>query len=286
GPGRPGPGCGPGAAGGRGGHRPAGRCRPPAGRAGGAAPGGRRPDRHHRAGAHSRRGLLCAHRPWGQRDSGGRARRPTGRPATRRRGTAQWRGKRMNSTALSQTLSQTLTMAYRCLLKVRRTPEQLFDVVFQPVVFTLMFTYIFGGAIAGSVHDYLPIIVPGILIQTLVGASVAAGVQLRDDMDKGVFDRFRTMPIARIAPLAGVLLADTVRYAIAAGLTFAMGFLLGYRPRGNAAQDQGLRTGGRRLPGQAVRPAGTGGAGQGPAPPVPNRHLAGGGGGFPVPGPQ
>ncbi|MFO7246776.1 MAG: ABC transporter permease [Thermaerobacter sp.] len=141
----------------------------------------------------------------------------------------------MNSTALSQTLSQTLTMAYRCLLKVRRTPEQLFDVVFQPVVFTLMFTYIFGGAIAGSVHDYLPIIVPGILIQTLVGASVAAGVQLRDDMDKGVFDRFRTMPIARIAPLAGVLLADTVRYGIAAVLTFAMGFLMGYRPQGGIA---------------------------------------------------
>lgn len=136
---------------------------------------------------------------------------------------------------LRRAVSQSLTMAYRSLLKVRRTPEQLFDVVVQPIIFTLMFTYIFGGAIAGSVGDYLPIIVPGILIQTLVGASVAAGVQLRDDMDKGVFDRFRTMPIARIAPLAGVLLADTVRYAIAAGLTFAMGFLLGYRPQGGIA---------------------------------------------------
>src|SRR5690606_39727627 len=82
---------------------------------------------------------------------------------------------------------------------------------------------------------YLPMIVPAILIQTLVGASVASGVQLRDDMDKGVFDRFKAMPIARVAPLAGILLADMVRYAIAAVLTFGMGFLIGYRPEGGIA---------------------------------------------------
>lgn len=135
----------------------------------------------------------------------------------------------------SRAVSQTLTMARRSLLKVRRTPEHLFDVIFQPIIFTLMFTYIFGGAIAGNVKDYLPMIVPGILVQTLIGASVASGVQLRDDMDKGVFDRFKSMPIARIAPLAGILVADTVRYAIAAVLTFTMGFLIGYRPEGGIA---------------------------------------------------
>ncbi len=100
----------------------------------------------------------------------------------------------------------------------------------QPILFTLMFTYIFGGAISGNVLSYLPIIIPGILVQTVIGASMATGVQLREDMEKGVFNRFRTLPIARIAPLAGALLADTVRFAIATVLTVAMGCIMGYRP--------------------------------------------------------
>jgi ABC-2 type transport system permease protein len=93
-----------------------------------------------------------------------------------------------------------------------------------------MFTYIFGGAIAGSVHSYLPVIIPGILIQTVITTSVVTGVQLREDMDKGVFNRFKSLPIARIAPLSGALLADTIRYGIATVLTFVMGYILGYRP--------------------------------------------------------
>lgn len=133
---------------------------------------------------------------------------------------------------LGQTLRNTLTMAWRGLLKIRRTPEQLIDVTVQPILFTLMFTYIFGGAIAGDVASYLPIIIPGILVQTVITTSVVTGVQLREDMDKGVFDRFRSLPIARIAPLSGALLADTVRYAIATTLTFTMGFIMGFRPAG------------------------------------------------------
>lgn len=133
---------------------------------------------------------------------------------------------------LPQTVSQSITMAYRGLLKIKRNPEQLFDVTLQPIIFTVMFTYIFGGAISGNVQSYLPVIIPGILVQTVIGTSVVTGVQLREDMEKGVFDRFRTLPIARIAPLAGALLADTVRYLIASTLTFVMGFLMGYRPAG------------------------------------------------------
>jgi ABC-2 type transport system permease protein len=135
-----------------------------------------------------------------------------------------------NRTSLGMTIRNSLTMAHRGLLKIRRTPEQLFDVTVQPILFTLMFTYLFGGAIAGNVHDYLPIIIPGILIQTVITTSVVTGVQLREDMDKGVFDRFKSLPIARIAPLAGALLADTVRYLIATVLTFVMGYIIGYRP--------------------------------------------------------
>ncbi|PYY34853.1 ABC transporter permease [Curtobacterium sp. MCBD17_030] len=138
----------------------------------------------------------------------------------------------VGGSGLAATVRQSLTMAYRGLVKVRRTPEQLFDVTLMPIVFTVMFTYIFGGAIAGDVSSYLPIIIPGILVQTNITSSIVTGVQLREDMDKGVFDRFRSLPIARIAPLAGALLADTVRYAIATTITFTVGFIMGLRPAG------------------------------------------------------
>jgi ABC-2 type transport system permease protein len=135
-----------------------------------------------------------------------------------------------NHTSIIKVIRHSLIMAYRGLLKIRRTPEQLLDVTLMPILFTLMFTFLFGGAIAGNVHNYLPMIIPGILAQSILTGSVAIGVQLREDMNKGVFDRFRSLPIARIAPLAGALLADTVRYAIVTGLTFTMGYLMGYRP--------------------------------------------------------
>lgn len=137
-----------------------------------------------------------------------------------------------NRTSVRQTVQNTLTMAYRGLVKIRRTPEQLVDVTVQPIIFTLMFAYIFGGAVAGDVQNYLPALIPGIVVQTVITTSIVTGVQLREDMDKGVFDRFRSLPIARIAPLSGALLADTLRYAIATTLTFAMGWVIGYRPAG------------------------------------------------------
>ncbi|MDG0808108.1 ABC transporter permease [Cohnella rhizosphaerae] len=143
------------------------------------------------------------------------------------------RGARLkNRTSFGQSVRHSLTMAYRGLLKIRRTPEQLFDVTLQPIIFTLMFTYIFGGAISGDVISYLPVIIPGILVQTVITTSIVTGVQLREDMDKGVFDRFKSLPIARIAPLAGALLADTIRYTIATVLTFSMGYIMGYHPDG------------------------------------------------------
>lgn len=141
-------------------------------------------------------------------------------------------GQLRKKSSVGQAVRNSLTMAYRGLLKIRRTPEQLFDVTLQPIIFTLMFTYIFGGAISGNVQSYLPVIIPGILVQTVITGSVVTGVQLREDMDKGVFDRFKSLPIARIAPLAGALLADTIRYTIATTLTFAMGYIMGYRPEG------------------------------------------------------
>jgi ABC-2 type transport system permease protein len=132
----------------------------------------------------------------------------------------------------AEVLSQTLSMAWRALQKMRRNPEQFFDVTIQPLLFTAMFAYVFGGAISGDVASYLPILIPGMIAQTTLTACMATGVQLREDMDKGVFDRFKSLPIARIAPLAGPMVADLVRYLVATTLTFATGIAMGYRPDG------------------------------------------------------
>jgi len=133
---------------------------------------------------------------------------------------------------LADTVQQTMTMAWRATLKMRRNLEQFFDVTIQPVLFTAMFAGIFGGAISGSVEEYLPILIPGLIAQTVLTSCVATGTQIREDMDKGVFDRFKVLPISRIAPLAGPMFADMIRYLIAASLTFATGILMGYRPGG------------------------------------------------------
>jgi daunorubicin/doxorubicin transport system permease protein len=135
-------------------------------------------------------------------------------------------------TSIAETAGQTLIMAWRALKKMRRNPEQFFDVTIQPLLFTAMFAYIFGGAISGNVQRYLPLLIPGIVAQTVLTTCMSTGVQLREDMEKGVFDRFKSLPMARIAPLAGPMVADLVRYLIAAGLTFVMGLIIGYRPGG------------------------------------------------------
>ncbi|WCB39034.1 ABC transporter permease [Gordonia polyisoprenivorans] len=144
--------------------------------------------------------------------------------------TREVRDKVKTSVSLAETVRQSFTMAYRGVLKIRHNPEQLFDVTLQPIIFTLMFTYIFGGAISGNIHSYLPVIIPGIMVQTVITTSIVTGTQLREDMDKGVFDRFRALPIARISPLAGALLADMIRYLIATTLTIVMGIIMGWRP--------------------------------------------------------
>jgi ABC-2 type transport system permease protein len=136
------------------------------------------------------------------------------------------------SVPIRAALTQITTLAWRALIKMRRTPEQLVDVTFMPVLFTVMFGFMFAGAVSGSRASYLPTLIPGIIAMTTITASVAAGVQLREDMDKGVFDRFRSLPIARIAPLAGPMMADLVRYALATSITLIVGVLMGYRPGG------------------------------------------------------
>lgn len=100
-------------------------------------------------------------------------------------------------------IANTATMAYRNLLKTLHNPDKFLDVIVQPVMFMLMFGYLFGGAIAGNVHAYLPTIVPGILMQALISAASGSGTQISDDMNSGIYDRLKSLPIAHIAPLAG-----------------------------------------------------------------------------------
>jgi ABC-2 type transport system permease protein len=125
-----------------------------------------------------------------------------------------------------------LTLAWRAMLKIKHVPFQLFDVLVFPIMSTLMFTYLFGGALAGSTNTYLQYLVPGIVVQTMVFLTVYTGVGLNSDITKGLFDRFKSLPIWQPAPVVGALLGDLTRYALAATVVIVVGLILGFRPGG------------------------------------------------------
>lgn len=127
-------------------------------------------------------------------------------------------------------LRHVFVVAQRSLIKTWRTPEALIDVTLQPVIFLALFTYIFGGAIAGgSQHDYLQFLLPGILGQTIAMAGIALGTNLNTDIEKGIFDRFRSLPIGRSVPLVGAVVADVARYLTLCVVTMGAGFGMGFR---------------------------------------------------------
>ncbi|HEX6756456.1 MAG TPA: ABC transporter permease [Mycobacteriales bacterium] len=126
-------------------------------------------------------------------------------------------------------LRHSLVLAGRAVLKIRRTPEQLLDATLQPIIFVVLFVYIFGGAVAGSTHDYLQYVLPAIMVQTVMFSSVGIGVNLNTDIKKGVFDRFRSLPIPRSAPLVGAVLAEVVRFVVSVVVLMAVGYALGFR---------------------------------------------------------
>ncbi|MBP3038763.1 ABC transporter permease [Bacillaceae bacterium Marseille-Q3522] len=129
-------------------------------------------------------------------------------------------------------LSACITFAWRALLRIKHVPEQLFDVTLFPIIFLLMYTYLFGGALAGSTGEYLQFLLPGILVMTVAMITMYTGVDLNNDISKGTFDRFRTLPIWRPSVLVGALLVDMVRYSIASTIMILLGLLLGFRPEG------------------------------------------------------
>ncbi|MGR3624766.1 MAG: ABC transporter permease [Limimaricola sp.] len=126
--------------------------------------------------------------------------------------------------------STALTFAWRAVLKFKHVPEQLFDLVMTPIMFTLLFTFIFGGALAGSSTAYLQWFIPGILVQTTVFNTVYSGMGLSTDLSMGLFDRFRSLPIWSLAPFAGLMAGDMLRHTIAGAIILGIGLGLGYRP--------------------------------------------------------
>jgi oleandomycin transport system permease protein len=127
-------------------------------------------------------------------------------------------------------LRNSFTLTWRSILKIRTNSEDLLGLSLQPIMFLLLFTYVFGGAIAhGSVHRYLQYVLPGIIVQTVLFATLGTGLMLNQDISAGIFDRFRSLPIARWAPLAGAIMGDVTRYVISVAVTLGFGMVLGYR---------------------------------------------------------
>jgi oleandomycin transport system permease protein len=128
---------------------------------------------------------------------------------------------------------QSLTLTWRSLLKIRHSPDQLLDVTLMPITFVVVFVFLFGNAIAGNWHAYLQFVLPGVAVQALVFGSLNTALGFSTDLRTGVFDRFRSLPIARAAPLIGRVLGDGVRNALSLILVFAIGAILGFRPHGS-----------------------------------------------------
>jgi ABC-2 type transport system permease protein len=129
-------------------------------------------------------------------------------------------------------VSASLSFGWRAMLKIKHVPLQLFDVTAFPIMFVLLYTYLFGGALAGSPREYLQQLLPGILVMNVTWITMYTGQGLKLDMDKGVFDRFRSLPIWRPAVLVGMLLADAARYTISCIVMLVVGLALGFRPDG------------------------------------------------------
>ncbi|GAA1559241.1 ABC transporter permease [Streptomyces globosus] len=129
-------------------------------------------------------------------------------------------------------LQQTATMAWRSLVSVKHNPLELVDYSITPIMFVFLFTYVFGGQMAGSPQEYLQYALAGIIVQNTLFMSMYTAMSLNTDLTKGVFDRLRSLPIARSAPLFGRIAADLAKQLWAMLLMIGLGTLLGFRLTG------------------------------------------------------
>jgi ABC transporter DrrB family efflux protein len=133
---------------------------------------------------------------------------------------------------LRRAVTGTLVITKRNLLRNVRLPQLLLFATIQPVMFLLLFNFVFGGAIGGSLpqgFEYIQWLMPGLLIQIAAFGSGQTALGLVEDLDKGVIDRFRSLPMARSAVLSGRTLADLLRNAFVLTLMLSVGFLIGFR---------------------------------------------------------
>lgn len=130
---------------------------------------------------------------------------------------------------LAWALSDSLAIAGRNLRMYTRVPQLLVFSTIQPVMFVLLFTYVFGGAISTPGIPYIQYLLPGVFVQTVVFGSTQTGMGLADDLSRGIIDRFRSLPMARSAVLAGRTLSDTVRNLFVVGLMTTVGTLIGFQ---------------------------------------------------------
>lgn len=134
------------------------------------------------------------------------------------------------------TISDIIVMTGRNLIKYRRLPQLLIFSTIQPVMFILLFTYVFGGAIKTPAGKYIDYLFPGILVQVVLFGSIQTGVGLADDLSKGMIDRFRTLPMARSAVMAGRTIADMTRNVFVVLMMTGVGYLVGFRFHGTLIQ--------------------------------------------------
>lgn len=135
--------------------------------------------------------------------------------------------------ALAQGTRDTLIITKRNLNRYVRLPRLLFFSVIQPVMFIVLFNFVFGGALISTIHipggKYIDYLLPGILVQLVMFGGVQTGIGLADDMSKGIVDRFRALPMSRIAVIAGRTLSDTTRNLISSLIMISVGLMLGFR---------------------------------------------------------
>jgi ABC transporter DrrB family efflux protein len=131
--------------------------------------------------------------------------------------------------ALAWAAIDSIAIANRNLITLRRVPQLLVFSTIQPVIFVLLFRYVFGGAIVIEGIEYVDYLMPGIFVQTVTFGAVNTGIGLADDLNKGFIERFRSLPMARSAVLAGRTLADLVRDVFVVLLMLAVGYLVGFR---------------------------------------------------------
>ncbi|RKS07859.1 oleandomycin transport system permease protein [Nocardiopsis sp. Huas11] len=136
-----------------------------------------------------------------------------------------------NITPIS-TAQQGLQLAWRSVLKIKANPEEVLGLLIQPVMFVTLFVFVFGQAMMGDWQAYRDFLMPGIIAQSVVFATLGTGFSLCQDVEKGIFDRFRSLPIARSAPLIGAVLGDLVRYSITVVMVLLVGMAIGFRPEG------------------------------------------------------